>query len=137
MIGKFLMSRLNERDEYDPSMFHEFLDNYLITNKIKPEPGLGTNLKNGLVKAKPYTDAINSTYVLIGGLITTGIGLYLRFKSMDDLLLTGKKNVLFDVEEDDDNKLEETRNHINKELRRRRSVTKSRGRSVSRAERKK
>ena len=128
IIGKYLKSRLVEAEEYDPSMFHEFLDNYLVTNKIRSEPGVGTNLKNGLVKAKPYADAINSTYVIIGGILSTAIGMYLKYRSMEEYLSPGKKVLL---EEEEDDELEEKRNQINKEIRRRRSVTKGRGRSRS------
>ena len=44
---RFLKSRLNEPDEYDPAMFHEFLNDYLITQKVTPQPNILDKFNNG------------------------------------------------------------------------------------------
>ena len=108
-------------------MFEQFLNNYLFEKNVRPEPGVAINFKNGLANTKPYIDTINSTYLLIGGICSMLFGVYLKYNQVMnnvggmDALGFGevKKETLYDVPNDD---LEEGRNQINKELRRR-SIT--------------
>ena len=131
MIGKYLMSRLVEPDEYDPSMFHDFLDNYLITNNVRAYPGTFDTFKTGTTKLKPYVDAIDATKSILFMLGSAFITIMCNYEKVQSFF-EGKKKLRFDVEDEDEDNLEKTRIEINKELRRRRSVSNGRGRSVSR-----
>ena len=124
MIGKYLKSRLVEPDEYDPSMFEQFLNNYLIEKKVRPEPGVAINFKNGLANTKPYIDTINSTYLAIGGICSLLFAGYIKYNQvMNGEIFPPKKNLLVDNDDVFTDDLEEERNKINKELRRRRSIS--------------
>ena len=95
--GRFLKSRLNEPDEYDPAMFHEFLNDYLITHKITPQPNTLDKFNNGTNKVKPYIEAMSVTKTFITVLLTSIGALIYNYEKIEDFFQQKKEKCIASI----------------------------------------
>ena len=77
-------------------MFHEFLNDYLITHKIT-QPNILDKFNNGTNKVKPYVEAMSVTKTIITVLLTSIGALIYNYEKIEDFFQQKKEKCIASI----------------------------------------